>query len=59
LVVLGCAWAVLPGVEMGGEPTLAASQHFFLRRNKADLGRCEITPVLDYHHSASQPFRVQ
>jgi hypothetical protein len=24
LVVLGCAWAVLPGVEMGGSPTFAA-----------------------------------
>jgi hypothetical protein len=56
-------WAVPTPRSMfdakGGEPTLAASQHFFLRRNKADLGRCEITPVLDYHHSASQPFRVQ
>jgi hypothetical protein len=24
LVVLGCAWAVLPGVEMGGELPFAA-----------------------------------
>jgi hypothetical protein len=42
----------------GGEPTFAASQHYFLRTIEADVGANITMPAMGRHHSASQAFRV-